>query len=122
MYENELENKKQLTEYYEKKLHNLMRDKDILVRKYEEKIGYLSVQSLALAHSSASSTSIQNHISRKDVPASPEKQAEKRNFPPPSPKLSPVKPKQHSPLSSEGSVISSLGTGDAMQWVQSWRS
>jgi len=38
MYENETHNKKQLTEYYEKKLHSLLRDKDILIKKYEEKI------------------------------------------------------------------------------------
>lgn len=101
-------------------MHNLMRDKDILVKKYEEKIGYLSMQSLTITPSSPSSTSIQNHFSRKEIPVSPEKSTERRNFPPPSPKITPVKsnPKQASLSSSEESVISNLGTLFTIQWAQ----
>jgi hypothetical protein len=100
MYENEVENKKQLTEYYEKKFHNILRDKDILVKKYEEKIKYLSNQNVTHSQQSIdSSTSIQNHLlpvrrTQQDVSAFPERQAEKerKKYPPP-----PPPPKSNSP-------------------------
>lgn len=99
MYENQVENKKELTEYYEKKL---LRDKDILIKKYEEKIRVLSTYS---SHSQAidSSTSIQYQLSpRKQSQEVTTPQTEKslKKFPPPtpprasSPRISPLSQKE----------------------------
>ena len=41
MYENELKNKKDTAQYYESKLHALLRDKDILVNKYDDFIKFI---------------------------------------------------------------------------------
>lgn len=67
MYENELQNKKDITTYYEGKLHSLLRDKDILVSKYEQQIKYLSQKTIA---NSDSSTSLSQRLpnSRKGIP------------------------------------------------------
>lgn len=62
MYENELENKKQLTEYYEKKLRLAQREKDIMTKKYEEKLKYLSANHVSSIQSLDSSTSIHQHL------------------------------------------------------------
>jgi hypothetical protein len=58
MYENELMNKKDLAEYYDKKVHALLRDKDMLISKYEQKIKSLSQNTLPSNSNHDSSTSI----------------------------------------------------------------
>lgn len=61
MYENELQNKKDLAEYYENKLHALLRDKDALVNKYEQKIKFISQPNVS-SKNTDSSTSIGNQL------------------------------------------------------------
>jgi hypothetical protein len=83
-----MENKKELTDYYEKKLHNILRDKDILIKKYEEKIRIVSTYSPPHSQTMDSSTSIQYQLSPKKSNQeimTPQTEKSLRKFPPPTP-------------------------------------
>lgn len=58
MYENQILNKNKLTEFYEKKIGQLIRDKDILVKKYEEKMRMVSSQNNSYSQHFDSTTSL----------------------------------------------------------------
>ena len=58
MYENQILNKKKLTEFYEKKMGQLIRDKDILVKKYEEKMRMVSSKNSSYSQHFDSTTSL----------------------------------------------------------------
>ena len=55
-------NKKKLAEFYDKKISQLIRDKDILIKKYEEKIHVISSQNSIYSRNVESSTSIKQRL------------------------------------------------------------
>jgi hypothetical protein len=71
-------------------MNNILRDKDILVKKYEEKIKYLSNQHL-MSQSIDSSTSIKDYLqsgpkAQQDTNAVPPNEKPTKKYPPTPPK------------------------------------
>lgn len=105
-------------------MHNFLRDKDLMIKKYEEKIKYISAHQVSSNMSLDSSTSIHNHLlstpkTQKEISTFPEKQNTERvvrKFPPPSPRtnspgqnvVQSQKQKLAEAASSSESTISSL--------------
>jgi hypothetical protein len=88
MYENELQNKKDVTDYFEKKLLALLQDKDMLVKKYEQRIKALSISTLP--SSADSSTSLAMRITPQEESVVPQP-IPPRKFPPSPKRLNQVK-------------------------------
>lgn len=105
MYDNELQNKKELTDYYEKKLHALLRDKDLLAKQYDEKVKGLA-QKMWKEREADSATSLPQQIrhSAQELPA-PHSDRSLKKYPPSPPKANHFKPAFSGPKANSSNSI-----------------